>query len=302
MSLRWLRHIYTVELRPFAQSNTRVLILRRWDYDKDDDDHPLTLWFSLQTFYSESTPQEKIHALRKACERHVKLTKECSQGLGQDRHLYAMYCLVRREIEENRLYLSARAASPTPLARSPTPSPSGGSGTANKLNSIIPSIFTDPGYSHLSTSILSTSNCGNPALRLFGFGPVAADGYGIGYIVKENGISMWVTLLLVYRDIFVLTIVDFSCASSKHLQTRRFLDTLQGYLHEIQRILVQLHRAANERPAPFVDHLGILRDSKTGRPINGTAYDNDAVDEDGDAIAMREFVFPFSLCLLAREI
>jgi carnitine O-acetyltransferase len=108
--------------------------------------------------------------------------------------------------------------------------------------------------------------------------------------------------LLVYRDIFVLTIVDFSCASSKHLQTRRFLDTLQGYLHEIQRILVQLHRAANERPAPFVDHLGILRDSKTGRPINGTAYDNDAVDEDGDAIAMREFVFPFSLCLLAREI
>jgi carnitine O-acetyltransferase len=24
--------------------------------------------------------------------------------------------------------------------------------------------------------ILSTSNCGNPSLRLFGFGPVSADG------------------------------------------------------------------------------------------------------------------------------
>ena len=69
-----------------------------------------------------------------------------------------------------------------------------------------------------------------------------------------------------------------SCASSKHLQTRRFLDTLQGYLLDIQRLLIQLHRSANERAAPFVDHLGILRDSKTGRPINGTDSDEDEVD------------------------
>lgn len=54
----------------------------------------------------------------------------------------------------------------------------------------MPRIFTDPGWALLSTSILSTSNCGNPALRLFGFGPVASDGYGIGYIIKEDGISM----------------------------------------------------------------------------------------------------------------
>jgi carnitine O-acetyltransferase len=122
----------------------------------------------------------------------VKLTKECSQGLGQDRHLYAMYCLIRREIEENKPSLSDGTASPTSPPRSPTPSTSSssGGGTAKKSKAKIPSIFTDPGYSHLSTSILSTSNCGNPALRLFGFGPVAADGYGIGYIIKENGISM----------------------------------------------------------------------------------------------------------------
>lgn len=54
----------------------------------------------------------------------------------------------------------------------------------------LPAIFTDPGWQLLNTSILSTSNCGNPALRLFGFGPVAADGYGIGYIIKEDGISV----------------------------------------------------------------------------------------------------------------
>ena len=59
------------------------------------------------------------------------------------------------------------------------------------------------------------------------------------------------------------------CASSKHLQTRRFLDTLQGYLFDVQRILIQLHLSANERAEPFVDHAGVLRDSKTGRAING---------------------------------
>ena len=83
------------------------------------------------------------------------------------------------------------------------------------------------------------------------------------------------------------------CASSKHLQTRRFLDTLQGYLHDVHRMLVQLHRAANERPAPFIDHSGTLRDSKTGRPIHGGLSDDDDGDEDGgDGDTMRGCRFP----------
>ena len=93
-------------------------------------------------------------------------------GLGQDRHLYALYCLLLREHDGN---LEPSPDDPVPLPHT---------------NSSLPSIFTDNGWSVLNTSILSTSNCGNPALRLFGFGPVAADGYGIGYIIKEDGISM----------------------------------------------------------------------------------------------------------------
>ena len=84
---------------------------------------------------------------------------------------------------------------------------------------------------------------------------------------------------------FLLTLLYLSCASSKHLQTRRFLDTLQGYLLDIQRMLIQLHRSANQRPAPFVDHSGILRDSKTGRPINGAT--SDSSEEEEDAFVMR---------------
>ncbi|KII91956.1 hypothetical protein PLICRDRAFT_38814 [Plicaturopsis crispa FD-325 SS-3] len=204
-----------------------------------------------KTFFSEASTEQKVAALRKACERHVQLTKECSQGKGQDRHLYALYCILQREQSGN---LDPSPDDPVPYT----------------LGNAMPDIFTDPGWSLLSTSILSTSNCGNPALRLFGFGPVTADGYGIGYIIKEDGISV--------------------CASSKHLQTRRFLDTLQGYLLDIQRLLVHLHRSANERPAPFVDHAGILRDSKTGRPINGYASDlENGSDSEGDTMAGYSF-------------
>ncbi|KAI0028481.1 carnitine acetyl transferase [Vararia minispora EC-137] len=206
----------------------------------------------IKTFFSDASPPEKISALRKACEWHVKLTKECSQGLGQDRHLYALYCLLRRELEE---------AGDEPA--SPTTSSSERSSPTPPATRALPSIFRDPGWALLSTSILSTSNCGNPALRLFGFGPVAADGYGIGYIIKEDGLSV--------------------CAASKHLQTRRFLDTLASYLLDVQRILVQLVRAANERPEPFVDHAGILRDAKTGRPVYNSvpsrAGSSDAVED-----------------------
>lgn len=154
------------------------------------------------------------------------------------RHLYALYCLLRHELKTD-------------------PDASNNSLGASAL----PEIFRDNGWSTLGTSILSTSNCGNPALRLFGFGPVAADGYGLGYIIKDDGLSV--------------------CAASKHLQTCRFLDTLQGYLEEVQRVLVALVRAANERPEPFVDHAGVLRDSKTGRRIDGNVNDD---EEEMDSI------------------
>lgn len=209
----------------------------------------------VKTFFSEATAEEKINALRRACKKHVELTKECSKGHGQDRHLYALYCLLQREFE---------------TSSDVSTSSSGSSG--------LPEIFRDGGWATLSTSILSTSNCGNPALRLFGFGPVSPDGYGLGYIIKDDGLSV--------------------CAASKHLQTRRFLDTLQGYLEEVQRVLVTLVRAANERPEPFVDHAGILRDSKTGRRINGAVSDE---EDDEDSIPSYSFFDSYDVELLGRR-
>lgn len=112
----------------------------------------------VEMYYSTKTSDyEKLNALRDAMKTHTKITRECSVGQGQDRHLYALECLW------DRLYKTER----------------------NK-----PQLFTDKGWALLNNTVVSTSNCGNPALRLFGFGPVVANGFGIGYIIKEDRISV----------------------------------------------------------------------------------------------------------------
>jgi hypothetical protein len=51
----------------------------------------------------------------------------------------------------------------------------------------MPAIFTDPAYPRFCTSVLSTSNCGGNALDLFGFGPVTANGLGLGCEQRDTG-------------------------------------------------------------------------------------------------------------------
>ena len=81
----------------------------------------------------------------------------------------------------------------------------------------LPAIFDSPGWKTLNHTVISTSNCGNPSLRFFGFGPVVADGFGIGYIIKDGGIQY--------------------CATSHHRQTARFLVVLAQYLAEARVVL-----------------------------------------------------------------
>ncbi|KAK0539794.1 carnitine O-acetyltransferase yat1 [Tilletia horrida] len=167
-----------------------------------------------------SPGEERIAALRKACEGHTKLTRECSKGLGHDRHLFALSQIW------NKLHSE---------------------GKGEEVGEM-PALFKDAGYATLNTTIISTSNCGNPALRLFGFGPVTPSGFGIGYIIKDDEIAI--------------------CASSKHLQTRRYLDTLAAYLREVGALIIECYKAANSRAvATYIDHAGRECDVRTGRPL-----------------------------------
>lgn len=208
----------------------------------------------VQTFWADHPAEQKVEALKKACQRHTSTTRDCAKAQGCDRHLYALFCVWQKSVDDETLsslgsngysssidgfsdkdtgsvvgspgrdsVLSANmdcgSSVSGELAQSPTaPRARGDSTNSRGANGHpLPLIFADPGWDRLNQTIISTSNCGNPSLRQFGFGPTSGDGFGIGYIIKDDGISI--------------------CVSSKHRQTRRFVDTLESYLLEIRRIL-----------------------------------------------------------------
>ncbi|KAI9815667.1 MAG: hypothetical protein M1827_002063 [Pycnora praestabilis] len=194
----------------------------------------------IRTFWAEQPASQKAEALKKACQKHTAITKECAKAQGQDRHLYALFCVWQRALDDE----GAEAASSNGMSSngysSPVEigserdhslgSPGRKSGTSENdslpgspprrpPSQQMPSIFADGGWDKINSTILSTSNCGNPSLRQFGFGPTSGDGFGIGYIIKDDSVSI--------------------CASSKHRQTKRFVDALESYLLEIRRVLRQ---------------------------------------------------------------
>jgi hypothetical protein len=122
-----------------------------------------------------------LEALHKATKEHSRLVKESATGNGVDRHLFALKCLSQR------------------------------------ISMPLPDFFQSKAWETLNHTVLSTSNCGNPSLRLFGFGPTVSDGFGIGYIIKDNGIQYSV--------------------SSKHRQNKRYVETLRSTLKEMQNLL-----------------------------------------------------------------
>ncbi|KAF2084723.1 hypothetical protein K490DRAFT_68480 [Saccharata proteae CBS 121410] len=187
----------------------------------------------VRTFWGENPATTKIEALRKACEKHTAVTKDCAKAQGQDRHLYALYCIWQRALdEEGSVTDSTRPSSPNPSeslvgspGRNSMLSEDGSissSPPAHAAQHSMPALFADSGWDRLNTTVLSTSNCGNPSLRQFGFGPTSGDGFGIGYIIKDGSISI--------------------CASSKHRQTRRFVDAIEAYFLEMRKLLRQTRR------------------------------------------------------------
>lgn len=232
----------------------------------------------VQTFWADNPVESKIEALKEACQKHTANTRRCSKAEGCDRHLYALYCLWQRTMDDE--YDSRPSSndgySPTDEyseqgAYSPVGSPSDKStevkptrergysvNSRSRDQNPVPLMFSDAGWDKLNNTILSTSNCGNPALRQFGFGPTSGEGFGIGYIIKDDGLSI--------------------CVASKHRQTRRFVDTLESYLLEVRRILrisnrkMSTGKATRAREVETARPKPASRVKSRGRPI--TAVDN----------------------------
>ena len=56
---------------------------------------------------------------------------------------------------------------------------------------------------------------------VFGFGPVVQDGFGVGYIIRDNGVQYSI--------------------SSKHRQTKRYANTLKQTLYDMGKLLGPKH-------------------------------------------------------------
>ncbi|PVI08652.1 carnitine acetyl transferas-like protein [Periconia macrospinosa] len=192
----------------------------------------------VKTFWGGNPAAAKIDALRKACQKHSMISKDCGKAQGPDRHMYALYCIWQRAIDDDGAEMassdgwdSTRPSSPDAV-NSTVGSPkrnsvlsehgSISSSPPAPVQHSLPQLFADAGWDKINSTVLSTSNCGNPSLRQFGFGPTSGDGFGIGYIIKDGSISI--------------------CASSKHRQTSRFIDALESYFLEIRKLLRQLRR------------------------------------------------------------
>ena len=268
----------------------------------------------VKTFWGENPAESKIDALRTAAQRHTAITKDCSKGQGQDRHLYALYCLWQRSFDEGIFADSSSAggySSPSDGVESPkfselsedglSTSPTSGSyrGPMRSAAPPTPAIFADPGWDKINNTVLSTSNCGNPCLRHFGFGPTSADGFGIGYIIKDESISF--------------------CASSKHRQTARLMHTLESYLFEIRKLLRATNRkttsprtsrareteAIAERLQTDSQRRGrIVRSDTRGADTPTSTTDSGDLDDDGMGGCEYSFhsLFTMPLFLLRTEL
>ena len=148
----------------------------------------------VKTFWGDVSPAIKVEALRKACDQHVQTTKMCGQGRGHHRHLYALFCIWERGFEsgsnspvegttpEDGVGDGPVDTSPpsspivpsSPVVPSTTDQP--GSPGDSSRGDELPGIYADVAWEKMGNIVLSTSNCGNPSLRLFGFGPVSGDG------------------------------------------------------------------------------------------------------------------------------
>ncbi|MCD8138974.1 MAG: choline/carnitine O-acyltransferase [Planctomycetaceae bacterium] len=90
---------------------------------------------------------------------HKQRIGRCQQGQGAERHMFGLRCMAERD--------------GLPL----------------------PSLFSDAGWNNCTRNTLSTSSVTAPCVRFFAFGPVLADGIGIGYAMAPDCLQFTVTSL-----------------------------------------------------------------------------------------------------------
>lgn len=137
----------------------------------------------IRTFTEQGSDAAKYAALTKAVAAHVSRQKDCQQGYGVDRHLQSLLRLARAQ-------------------------------------GLMPKIYQDKAYQVLGESPICTSSlAGGMGMDLFCFGQVSDNGYGIGYIIKPDSITVSVT--------------------SKYRQTQEYIESLRQSFSELGQLMAQ---------------------------------------------------------------
>eukprot|EP00039_Didymoeca_costata_P009244 m.122053 g.122053 ORF g.122053 m.122053 type:complete len:658 (-) comp14415_c0_seq3:2294-4267(-) len=155
---------------------------------------------------ADSCPKDKSRSLLEAsAARHRVLASEASQGLGVDRHLFALLSIA------------------TDL------------GITDKIE-----LFQDPIWTRFNTSILSTSNVNGGSIHAFGFGAVCPQGYGLGYCVKDDALRITVSNFVGEPDTggsgFGGVSVDNSQGSTQPTNCHQMATMIEQTLLDIQKI------------------------------------------------------------------
>ncbi|ONH65248.1 Carnitine O-acetyltransferase YAT2 [Cyberlindnera fabianii] len=170
-----------VSTRLFRNSRSELLPLQ-------DD----SITRTCQIFVSDASEQVRWKAFKESCDIHADSLRKAAHGEGFEKHLKALQNVyLQREIF-NQLYPELHIPDEVP-----------------------PLIFDDAIYP-LFVPEMVASNCGNPAMRLFGLTPAVANGFGIGYIIKDD-------------------VTEF-CLISQYRQGGRFLQTVNWVLHQLAHI------------------------------------------------------------------
>lgn len=148
-----------------------------------------------------ASTSEKIEAMHRAADAHVAISKDCAKGLSHHRHLYVLHQMWKRR----RAFLEAAAVEPVGVD---------GHISYNQDQLPTTTIFTDPGWARLGTTILMGSNVDNPCLGYAGFGPPAADGFTVCYFIRQDHLAMTVC--------------------SRNGDAKRFIDAINQTFQEIK--------------------------------------------------------------------
>ncbi|KAK6464670.1 carnitine acetyltransferase [Scheffersomyces coipomensis] len=156
----------------------------------------------VKLFITNASPSDKWDQFKKCCEMHTKQYHDAMIGKGFERHFMSLVQVIKRQSAVDYLNKLNKHLKPLP--------------DFSKTNFDIP-LLSNPMIEKLIVPELLISNCGNPALSLFGIPPASDRGFGVGYIIHSDKVSITIC--------------------SKFRQTERFLDTFHRVITDLKNML-----------------------------------------------------------------